>query len=301
VAPIAPASVRAVREAVGSFAPDVIHAHEPLLPGTSMYATLAARNAGAPVVATFHAFAEDSRLLDLAAPLVRPVWRRIAASVAVSQAAADYVSGPLRPRPRIVPNGVDLAAFTDARPAKDLPEGRYLLWVNRLDEQKGFRAAVDAFALLAPRFPDLWFVVAGDGADRNIVDRLAPEIRARVEMLGTMPHERLPRLYASADVFCAPAIGQESFGIVLVEAMAAGVPVVASDIPGYREVLPSACGDLVPAGEANALAEAIGNWLQDPARAAQAAKAGPAAAARFDWASVGPQLEGIYTEVLTGR
>ena len=126
--------------------------------------------------------------------------------------------------------------------------------------------AVQAFALMASDVPDLVFVVAGDGRDRGALARLAPGVRARVVMLGNVPHEILPRYHASADVFVAPALGQESFGIVLVEAMAAGVPIVASGIPGYREVVRAGIeGLLVPPGDAGALAAAVRRVLTDEA------------------------------------
>lgn len=298
VAPIglSPASFARVRTAIRGFAPDVVHVHEPFLPSTSMYATMASP---VPVVATFHAFAEGSRLLEVAAPFVRPVWRRIARPLAVSEAAASYVSGPFRPRPEIVPNGVDVNAFADAEPDPGLPAGPKLLWVNRLDPQKGFPVAIRAFAVIAEEFDDLLFVVAGDGADRGSIDALAPDVRARVMMLGNVPHERLPGVFAASDVFVSPAAGQESFGVVLVEAMAAGLPVVATDIPGYREVVRDGVeGLLVRPGDAGALAEAAGALLRNPGRAEKLRRVGRATAGAFSWEVVGARIEAIYEELV---
>ncbi len=298
VAPIGPSplSMGPIRREIRGFGPDVVHVHEPLLPSTGMYATLASR---APVVATFHAFTEDSRLLGLAAPFVRPVWRRIARSLAVSEAAAGYVSGPFRPRPEVVANGVDVAAFADARSDPDLPPGPKLLWVNRLDPQKGFPVAVRAFERLAREFEDLRFVVAGGGEDRTAADVLAPDVRERVFLLGAVEHQRLPAIFAACDVLISPAVGQESFGIVLVEGMAAGLPVVATDIPGYREVVRDGVeGLLVPPGDPTGLAEAVGSLLRDPVRREKLARDGRARAGAFSWEVVGSRIEAVYEEVL---
>ncbi|MEX0833164.1 MAG: glycosyltransferase family 4 protein [Actinomycetota bacterium] len=296
IAPIGPSpySTRAIKREIEWFKPDLVHAHEPLVPSTAMYATL---GSPVPVVATFHAFAERSMLLSVAAPLLRPVWRRLSSRVAVSQAAAKFVSGPFAPEPRIVPNGVDVRMFANAESAGDLPPGRRLLWVNRLDPQKGFQVALEAFRRLSDSHRDLSFVVAGDGPDRNEVRSLPGEVSRRVVMLGNVRHEDLPSYYAAADAFVAPALGQESFGIVLLEAMAAGVPVVASDIEGLREVVRDGeTGKLVSRGDPAALADAVDSILSDGATAARLVEAGRRRADEFDWAVVAGKLEDVYRE-----
>jgi phosphatidyl-myo-inositol alpha-mannosyltransferase len=289
-------SSQRVAEALRSFGPDVVHAHEPLTPSTSMLATLRAR---VPVVATFHAYAERSPLFDLAAPLVRPVWRRLARRVAVSEAARSFVSARLEGDVVVVPNGVDVEPFALAEPASGLPPGRRLLWVGRLDRQKGFPVAVRAFAELARDAPDLVFVVAGDGRDRVATDRFPRDLRSRVVMLGTVPHDLLPPYHAAADVYVSPALGQESFGIVLVEAMAAGVPIVATDIAGYREVVRHDVeGLLVPPGDPVAFAAAIRLVLDDPALARRLGEAGRARARTYDWPVVVARLGEEYAAAL---
>ncbi len=297
VAPISPWPSTAVRTrgAVASFKPDLVHAHEPLTPSVGMFATLAARRAGAPVVGTFHAFAESSRLFDVAAPIVRPVWNRLAARVAVSGAAAAFVRSRLGGEVSVVPNGLDVDAFASAEPAPDLPAGRRLLWVGRLDRQKGFRVVLRAFESIVRTHPDAVLVVAGDGGDRGLVDVMPPAVRARVVMLGAVPHERLPPYQAAAELFLSPATGQESFGYVLVEAMAAGLPVVASDIAGYREVVRDGVeGLLVRPSDPEALATAVRTVLDDRALAARLAEAGRARAREFSWKRVADRLEALY-------
>jgi phosphatidylinositol alpha-mannosyltransferase len=298
VAPISfsAGSFRRVGEALRSFRPDVVHAHEPLTPSVSMLATWRARG---PVVATFHAHAERSGLFTAAAPVLRPLWRRLAVRIAVSGAAARFVESRFGEGVRIIPNGCDVELFAKAEPAEDLPPGRRLLWVGRLDPQKGFGVAVRAFAEVAAELPDLVLVVAGDGRDRAAVAGLAPEIRARVVMLGTVPHDHLPPYHAAADAFVAPALGQESFGIVLVEAMAAGLPLVASDIPGYREVVrPDVEGLLVPPNDPRGVAAALRRILADQELAHRLGHAGRARAELFRWPVVVEQVESAYREAL---
>jgi phosphatidyl-myo-inositol alpha-mannosyltransferase len=300
VAPISPwpATTRRTRRAVAAFRPDVVHVHEPLTPSVGMFA---AWRAPAPVVATFHAFAESSRLFDLGAPLVGPVWRGLAARVAVSEAAASFVRSRLEGEVVVVPNGLDVEAF--AAPARarppGLPEGRRILWVGRLDRQKGFGIALRAFERVAREVADVRLVVIGDGGDRELAGRLPAEVRSRVAMLGAVPHEDLPAYHAACEVFVGAATGQESFGYVLVEAMAAGLPVVATDIPGYREVVRDGVeGLLVPPGDPEALAAAILRVLGDGELASRLSGAGRGRARAYSWDVVATRIEEVYREAL---
>jgi phosphatidylinositol alpha-mannosyltransferase len=301
VAPISfsPGAWLRLRSAMRAFGPDVVHVHEPFTPSTSMLATLAAT---ASVVATFHAFLHRSRLMEVSGPILRQIDRRIDAAVAVSEAAASFVRRVRRGPVEIVPNGVDVARFADPPdPPEGLPPGRRILWVNRLDPQKGFGVMVDAFARLARDLDDVSLLVVGQGRDRVALRSLPRQARNRVVPLGTVPHDDLPRYHAAADVFCSPAVGQESFGIVLVEAMAAGVPVVATDIPGYREVVRDGeDGLLVRPNDPEALAGAIRRILSAPELASTLAAAGRARASDFAWDVVVPRLEAVYGRALNG-
>jgi phosphatidylinositol alpha-mannosyltransferase len=292
-----PWSRRAVRRALAAFGPEVVHAHQPTAPSTAMWATLEAR---APVVATFHSGATRARLYDLAAPLLRRViGRRLVIRIAVSDRAAAFERARLGDGFRVVPNGVDASRFAVAEPA-DLGPGRKLLFVGRLDERKGFPVALSAFERLAPSFDDLRLIVAGDGPDRDAVDRLPLPLRARVTMLGHVPNQDLPPIHAACDAYLGSSVGGESFGVVLVEAMAAGLPVVASDTPGYDEVIrDDVDGLLVPPRDPAALADAVRKILVNPARAARLAEAGRARASRYDWSVVTALIEDCYRDALT--
>jgi phosphatidylinositol alpha-mannosyltransferase len=285
-------SARLVGSALRSFGPDVVHVHEPLTPSTGM---LAAMRSHSPVVATFHAFAEASALYSAAAPVLRPIWSKLRVRIAVSEAAAGFVRSRFRNGLKVIPNGCDVDRFAHAQPLEGLPPRRRMAWVGRLDEQKGFPIAVQAFSQLATQFTDLTFVVVGEGRDRAALSTLAPDIHRRVILAGSVPHQDLPPYLSEAAVFVAPALGQESFGIVLVEAMAAGVPVVASDIPGYREVVRNeADGILVPPGDSAALAEAVRSVLSDPELSARLREAGRAKAERYRWDVVVEEILACY-------
>ncbi|HZD18836.1 MAG TPA: glycosyltransferase family 4 protein, partial [Actinomycetota bacterium] len=180
-------SFRRIRRLLGSFEPDVVHVHEPLTPSTSMLTAFASRG---PVVATYHAHLERSRLMEAAAPALRTVRRRLSAEVAVSRAAARFLSRAMPGAVEIVPNGVDVARFAEPGPPADgLPPGPRILWVARLDPQKGFPVLVRAFARLAAERDDLILVVVGDGRDRDALGLLSDDDRRRVTMLGMLPHE----------------------------------------------------------------------------------------------------------------
>jgi len=296
-APIGPRpwSRRRVREVLAAFGPDVVHAHQPTAPSTGMWATLEAR---APVVGTFHSGAGRARLYDLAAPLLRRVTRRLAVRIAVSRRAEAFERARIGGTFEIVPNGVDVGRFASAAPA-DLPDGRRLLFVGRLDARKGFTIAVQAFGRLAAREGDLRLIVAGDGPERAAVAALPPDLRARVTMLGAVPNAQLPAIAVACDLYLGPSTGGESFGVVLIEAMAAGLPVVASDTPGYDEVVHDGVdGLLVPPSDPEALAVAAGRVLDDPELGARLAAAGRDRAKDFDWPAVVDRIEALYRRAL---
>jgi phosphatidylinositol alpha-mannosyltransferase len=287
-----PWSARPVGRHLRAFTPDVVHVHEPFAPSTTLWALLTAK---APVVATFHSGAEPARLYDIAGPVVRWLARRISIRIAVSEAAADVARRRLGGAFDVVPNAVDVARFADAAPA-DLGPGRRLLFVGRLDERKGFRIAAEAFARLAADRPDLRLVAAGDGPERSAAMRLHPDVSERIAFLGSVPNEDLPPIHAACDVFVAPNLGGESFGIVLVEAMAAGLPVVASAIPGFTEVVRDGVhGLLVPPRDAPATAAAIARILDDPALAARLGSSGRERSLGYSWDAVLPLIEAAYT------
>jgi phosphatidylinositol alpha-mannosyltransferase len=149
--------------------------------------------------------------------------------------------------------------------------------------------------------PDAVLVVAGDGAQREMLGLLTPGVRERVRLLGDVPNDELPPIHAAGEVFVAAATGQESFGIALVEAMAAGLPVVATDIPGYREVVTDGVdGLLVPPRDPEALAAGLVRVLTEPQLAERLGRAGRERARSYDWSIVVDRLEELYGRAVEG-
>lgn len=306
VAPVAlsPLAARRALAAVRAFDPHVVHVHEPFAPVVS--ATLAALGPR-PVVGTFHAWSTSDRLYRLAAPAARRVAARLAARIAVSPAAQQYAARALG-LPlgafRVVPNGVDVEAFATAPPLPDLadPARPLLLFVGRLEPRKGLDVAIRAFLRLRASTPRLRLCVVGDGPERARCQGMVPEsLRPDVLFVGQVAQAELPRYHASADVFLAPATSGESFGIVLLEAMAAGLPVVASDLPGYRSVLtPGRQGRLVPPGDAFALAEAAGTLLAGPALRRAMGEEGRRTAQAYAWPVIAERVVDVYRAVRSG-
>ncbi len=298
VAPIHPwpTGVRRARSAFERFGPDIVHVHEPFTPSSSMWATIAAT---VPVVATFHAWLDRSRIYEYAGPFLAPVRHRLAATIAVSEAAAAFVERAVPDlEPLVIPNGLSVARFAEATP-RAWPPGRRIVWAHRLDRQKGFPVLIEAFRSLGEGRDDVWLTVGGDGEDRGAIDELAPRLRSRIMMLGRLEHAQVPDLLAGADVAVAAATGQESFGYSVVEAMAAGVPVVASDIEGYRQVATDGVDALLVApGDPSALAAGIGQVLDDGALTERLRAAGRRRASSFDWSSVVGRIESVYRSVL---
>jgi phosphatidylinositol alpha-mannosyltransferase len=295
-APISPwpATRWRVRRELARFGPDVVHLHEPFAPSATAFAL----TAGPPLVATFHSGIDRSRAYDLASPALRHAGRRIGVRIAVSERAAQVARRRLGGTYRVIPNGVAVERFQTAAPA-DLGPGTKIAFVGRLHRRKGFPVAVEAFGALAAGRPDLRMVVVGEGAERSALDRLDPAARARVAELGARPNADLPPILAACDAFVAPNTGGESFGVVLVEAMAAGVPVVASDIPGFDEVVTDGVdGLLVPPGRADVLAAALARVLDDPVLAERLVAGGRSRAAQFDWSIVAERIEEAYRDAV---
>lgn len=302
VAPIAldPRALIRVRRVLSDLVPDVIHVHEPTVPWVSMAAVT---SRVAPTVATFHAWSEHGRAYRSIGPLAGQLLRSLDARIAVSQAAAAFHARALALSPddfTVIPNGLDVARFARARPYRSLQGHPSLLFVGRLEPRKGLVQLVRAFVLLKANHPMLRLYVVGDGPQRDRCQQLLPtRLRSDVVFLGRVDNMELPRLYASANLYVSPALGGESFGIVLAEAMAAGVTVVASDLPGFRSVVDDGVnGVLVAPGDPAALARVLSGLLDNPSAAAALATQARADVARFDWSRVAARVRASYVEVV---
>ncbi|MGH8884314.1 MAG: glycosyltransferase family 4 protein [Egibacteraceae bacterium] len=303
VAPVAlsPLAGRKILRALRDYCPDVVHVHEPLSPIVS---ATAAAFGPRPVVGTFHAWSSTARIYRLAGLAGRRTVRRLDARIAVSPSAQQYAAGALR-MPlgsfQVVPNGVDDTAFATAEPLPELvdPSRPLILFVGRLEPRKGVDVLMRAFLRLRASTPRVRLCVVGEGPGRERYQQMIPSsIRPDAQFVGAVDQAELPRYHASADIFVSPAVGGESFGVVLLEAMAAGLPVVASDIPGYRTVLKDGRqGRLVPPDDAFALAETVSTLLaNEKLRLAMGAE-GRQTAAEYAWPVIGRRIEAVYWAV----
>ncbi len=280
-----PVSATRVRRWLRAGEFDVLHIHEPMAPSVSLLSLWAARG---PVVATFHASVERSRALLAAQPMLEPALEKIHARIAVSPAARRYVVEHLGGSCVLIPNGVDVARFSSAVPLDGWPRpGGTVGFLGRIDEpRKGLSVLVDAVS----RLPGVSLLVAGPGD----LDDVPPN----VTLLGKVSEEDKARFFKSVDVYVAPNTGGESFGIVLIEAMAAGAPIVASDLDAFRRVLEDGdAGELVPPEDPAALAAALSSLLADPARRRAVAKRASAVVRRYDWPAIADAIVGVYETV----
>ena len=280
-----------VRIAIRRYRPDVVHVHEPFAPSVSLATILSTRR---PVVATFHASAPRSRAYRIASPALRPLYRRLAGRIAVSDEARRTVEGALGNHLRVIPNGVSVGLFSSLGE----PTGSAVLFVGRFEPRKGARVLIEAFPLLKQRRPDATLIMVGEGSERRACEAAVPEaLREDVMFVGRVEPWELAQAMGQAAVVAVPSLGGESFGIVLLEGMAAGRPVVASDIPGYAAVLRDGVdGVLVPPGDAAALASALASVLEDRDRALAMGRSGRERAKRYDWRVVSEEIEAVYVE-----
>jgi phosphatidylinositol alpha-mannosyltransferase len=272
---------------------DVLHLHEPTTVSVSVLALLAAEG---PIVATFHTSFERSRALAAFGGVLRPLMEKVTARIAVSPHARRVQVEHLGGDAVEIPNGVDVEAFAEGPPLPGYPRPETVGFLGRFDEpRKGMPVLLDAVRRLAPARPDLRVLVAGRG-DTAALRRQAGPVADRLDVLGPVDDATKAAALRSVDMFCAPNTGGESFGMVLTEALAAGAPVLASDLDAFRAVLgeDEPAGVPFPTGDAAGLAERLAALLDDPRRRAALAAAGRARARDFDWPTVAAAVLRVY-------
>jgi phosphatidylinositol alpha-mannosyltransferase len=278
---------------------DIIHLHEPLMPLVPWFAL---RQATVPVVATFHTHREQGhRWYGRFHWLLAPLMRRIHTRLAVSHAARRTVARDFPGDYEIVPNAIDVDRFrqTTARPAAMAPDARFVLFVGRLEPRKGVDRLIRAISIVQRHAPDVRLAVVGDGPDRTTLEAAARDAGVDVLFTGRVSDALLPAYYRAAEIVCSPALGDESFGVVLLEAMAAERPIVATRIEGYAEILSGAgSARLVDVDDSSALAHEITSLLADPALRRTLGACGGRFVRDYDWGTVARRLESIYRSIL---
>jgi phosphatidylinositol alpha-mannosyltransferase len=278
--------------------PDIIHTHCPLAPTLPLIA-LKAAPPRTRIVGTFHAAAANSTGYRVFHRALTPYWKRIDVRVAVSTAALDLAQSYFPGDYVIVPNGVDTRRFSPhIAPLERFRDGAFnVLFVGRLDKRKGLKYLFKAVASASHKVEGrLRIIVVGDdGLRRHTLPRVPDNVE--VVFAGVVANHELPRYFASGDVFCSPATGQESFGIVLLEAMASGVPVIGTAIPGYLTVLQDEWNSLVvPPRDENALSDAIIRLMCDESLGWRLRSNGLSFSRQCRWSHVVDRLEAIYRD-----
>jgi len=283
---------------------DVVHIHEPMMPALAVSVVHHAENV--ILVGTFHATRSSSFGYTIWKPLLKRWMNKLDGKIAVSPAARDFIYRYFPGDYEIIPNGIDLEHFSDKAP----PVERYrddklnILFVGRLEKRKGFKYLLGAYEHVKREFPQCrLIVVSPPGSLCKKYEKLAVKRNLKdVVFAGYVPFEDLPGYYNTADVFCSPATGWESFGMVLLEAMATGKPIVASDIPGYAGLISHGVeGLLVKPTDEKALASALLSLLQDKAMRDRMGEKGKLKAKDYSWEVVAQKVMSYYQRLLEGR
>ena len=291
-----PATHRKVKKWLSDGEFDVLHLHEPNAPSLSMLALMIAEG---PIVATFHTSTTKSLTLSVFQGILRPWHEKIVGRIAVSDLARRWQMEALGSDAVEIPNGVDVDSFASAAKLDGYPRaGRSVLFLGRFDEpRKGMEVLLGALPRLVEVFPDVEILVVGRGDEEELREE-AGALAGHLRFLGLVDDAEKASAMRSADVYCAPNTGGESFGIVLVEAMAAGTAVVASDLDAFRRVLADGvAGRLVPVDDSAALASALIDVLSDDVARQRYVDAAAAAVRRYDWSVVAKEILRVYETV----
>jgi phosphatidylinositol alpha-mannosyltransferase len=277
---------------------EVLHIHEPMSPSLGLLSCWAAQG---PIVATFHTSNPRSRAMVAAYAILQAALEKISARIAVSEYARRTLVEHLGGDAVVIPNGVDVGFFADAEPKPEW-QGSTIGFIGRIDEpRKGLPVLMRALPKILAERPEARLLVAGRGDEKEAVAGLPAGMRERVEFLGMVSDEDKARLLRSVDLYVAPNTGGESFGIILVEAMSAGAPVLASDLDAFAQVLDGgAAGELFPSGDADMLAAAAIRLLGDEKRREELRDRGCRHVRRFDWSTVGADILAVYETVTDG-
>jgi phosphatidylinositol alpha-mannosyltransferase len=284
---------------------DVIHLHEPLCP---MLCTTILRLSRAATIGTFHAL--DSRGYNIWWPFtvvfLRKWFRKLDARIAVSQPARDFINGHFPADYTIIPNGVDLEHFSpQVQPLEQYRDGKInILFVSRLEKRKGVNHLLGAYQKVRKELGNCRLILVGPSTrwSRWYEEQVKQKGLKDIVFTGWVPQEDLPRYYQTADIVCTPATGRESFGLILLEAMAMGKPLVASNIDGYASVAThNAEALMVPPKDEHALAEALITLATDAKLRREMGERGKRKAAEYGWEHIARRVMDCYQEILTRR
>jgi phosphatidylinositol alpha-mannosyltransferase len=276
---------------------DVLHVHEPLAPSLSVLACWAAKG---PIVATWHSSMDKSRMMLTLSKLAQTAMEKVSARIAVSEAARTTLIKHVGGDAVVIPNGVDISTFINAKPMFGWPgANQSIVFLGRGDEpRKGLSVLVEAYPEIRRQHPQVRLLIAGPGEPADALKKLSREDRASVTVLGMVAPQDKASVLASGTIYIAPNTGGESFGIVLLEAMASSTPVVASDLEAFKRVLDNGKAGITFENENSAdLARVVSELLSDPARCAELSAEGKLRAAEFDWSVVAERIIDVYESI----
>jgi phosphatidylinositol alpha-mannosyltransferase len=295
---VSPRFLSQVRDVLDREQFDVLHFHEPFVPFLSLVVLGLSNSVN---VATFHAFGGFSPAYQLGSRLMRPSIGRIHGRIAVSAVARHFIDRYFPGDYKVIPNGVDVGRFERAVPISKWQDGtKNILFVGRFEPRKGLLDLLKAYRILRKTGCNCRLLVVGGGPQAKEARRyLATRKLGGVEFLGRVSDDERDALFKTADVYCSPATGRESFGIVLLEAMAAGTAIVASDIHGYKGVIRRGReGLLVPPGKPKELAGALARVLADDGLRESMGRSGLERADEYSWERVTAKVEDYYGFVI---
>jgi phosphatidylinositol alpha-mannosyltransferase len=271
---------------------DLLHLHEPAIPSLALLACWAGEGA---MVGTFHAAAKYQKAIVAIGPILEPVIEKLSARIAVSEAARLTLTAHLETDAIVIPNGIYADNYRDGS-AQGQWQGNTIGFLGRFEEdRKGLPVLLDALPIISRFIPDIRVLIAGPGDSEEVLEKVDPQLRNRIEFLGKISEEAKADFLASVSIYIAPNTGGESFGIILAEAMAGGAAVVASDIPAFADVLGNGkFGALFESENSEALAKVVIDLLRDDAKRKELAAAGAIHAQRFDWSQVGEEIFEVY-------
>ena len=271
---------------------DLLHLHEPAIPSLSLLACWAGEGA---MVGTFHAAAKYQKAIFAIGPILEPVIEKLSARIAVSESARLTLTAHLETDAIVIPNGIYADNYRDGS-SRPQWQGNTIGFLGRFEEdRKGLPVLLDALPIISRFIPDIRVLIAGPGDSEEVLAKVDPQLRHRVEFLGKISEEDKADFLASVSLYIAPNTGGESFGIILAEAMAGGAAVVASDIPAFADVLGHGqYGALFESENSENLAKVIIDLLRDETKRKELAAAGKIHAQRFDWGQVGEEIFEVY-------
>ena len=271
---------------------DLLHLHEPAIPSLSLLACWAGEGA---MVGTFHAAAKYQKAIFAIGPILEPVIEKLSARIAVSESARLTLTAHLETDAIVIPNGIYADNYRNGS-SRPQWQGNTIGFLGRFEEdRKGLPVLLDALPIISRFIPDIRVLIAGPGDSEEVLAKVDPQLRHRVEFLGKISEEDKADFLASVSLYIAPNTGGESFGIILAEAMAGGAAVVASDIPAFADVLGHGqYGALFESENSENLAKVIIDLLRDEAKRKELAAAGTVHAQRFDWGQVGEEIFEVY-------